>query len=111
MVICKDCGAEFDEKEIVCPYCGSELMKEAAQEHEYGIRQIRQKTQELQKKPEQYARKTTSVLTKVLLAAVGVFLLVLICLAVFHAVTPDRSADKIRNNQELVWRWICNHLS
>lgn len=94
-MICPNCSAEFDEKQlIVCPYCGYEHMPGARQEHEHEIRTIKKKTLEAKKQPEKLIRKSNNFLKKLVIAFLVVFLLVVIIKVVCSRIDSDRELHK-----------------
>lgn len=48
-IICKSCGASFDEALVRCPYCGSGHLPAEENEHMQNLEDIRQDLQEYEK--------------------------------------------------------------
>lgn len=94
-MICPNCSAEFDEKQlIVCPYCGYEHMPGAKQEHEHEIGSIKKKTLEAKKQPEKLIQKSNHFLKKLVIAFLVIFLLAVIIKVVFSRIESDGELHK-----------------
>ena len=50
-MICENCGAEYDEHLLLCPYCGTENDRAAQLEHQKELHDLNEKTEKLLQAP------------------------------------------------------------
>lgn len=79
-MICKNCGSEYIDGLLQCPYCGTEDTKEAAEQQKEYIEEYKDKIDGLKDIPEQVARKGKSKATNAIIAVV--VLTVFVCIVV-----------------------------
>ena len=82
MITCPNCGAQINEDEATCIYCGYINIKGAEKKHQEHIEEIREDIEELKKEPEKALKKGMSKSVKVILRT----LLILLILVGLYAV-------------------------
>ena len=50
MIICKNCGAEYDDEQDRCPYCGGDNFGKSVQLHEDMINELKREKRQWEKK-------------------------------------------------------------
>ena len=70
MIICKNCGAEYDDEQDRCPYCGGDNFGKSVQLHEDMINELKREKRQWEKMPEKVAGKGMSWTAKLGVAAV-----------------------------------------
>ena len=81
MIICKNCGAEYDDEQNRCPYCGGDNFGKSVQVHEDTIHDLEREKRQWEKMPEKVAGKGMSWTAR--LGIVAVIAVVIICIIVF----------------------------
>ena len=81
MIICKNCGAEYDDEQDRCPYCGGDNFGKSVQVHEDTIHDLEREKRQWEKMPEKVAGKGMSWTAKLGIAAV--IMVAVICIIVF----------------------------
>ena len=79
---CKNCGAWFDEKTGICPYCGGEDKAAAGEKHKKRIRQIISKRKEIQNIPNVIPRRVSKGLWKVLAVVAVIFVIAVVIIGI-----------------------------
>lgn len=96
-MICSDCGAEYSDTVLCCPYCGKENEKEAERIKQEKLRQLEQEAAQIHTLPQKRLTASTKRLIKAgLLVAAGILILVLIS----FAVSQIKSAMEYRMDAE-----------
>jgi len=93
-MICKSCGADIDNKALVCPYCGTENEKVAKDQQEDYIESFEKKKKDLVNIPKQRVKKTTKYIW---IGVAGLFVLFLVGMLISWIVAgtvSDRSLQK-----------------
>lgn len=74
---CNACGAEIDNQAVVCPYCGSEQMENARQEHTREVNALKAETEKVRRSIRSHdVSKVNQKITKIfVLLVVGILLL------------------------------------
>jgi len=75
-IICKSCGASFDEALVRCPYCGTAYLPAEEQEHMEKLEEIRQDLRE-------YEKESVKKPGKKLVTAIFIALLVIVAIVLF----------------------------
>lgn len=88
MILCKNCGAEYDDELDRCPYCGGDNFGKSVQVHEDTIHKLEGEKQKWEAMPDKVAKKGMSLTAKIVLA--GIILVVLVCILVLIATTVSR---------------------
>ncbi len=73
-MICNQCGAEFDNRLLQCPYCHSENRKEANRQKRQILEGYDREAENIRKEAEKYTQKTAGRWTKKLLIGIGIAL-------------------------------------
>ena len=81
MIICKNCGAEYDDEQDRCPYCGGDNFGKSVQVHEDMMNELKREKRQWEKMPEKVAGKGMSWTAKLGIAAV--IMVAVICIIVF----------------------------
>lgn len=76
-MICINCGAEYEDSLVVCPYCGTENANAALYEHRGELDRIHERTEEVKKMKEKIAAQATRITGFVALGVVIFFLFIL----------------------------------
>lgn len=95
-MICGNCGADFDDKVTVCPFCGAENLSAAKREQEEELLAIRKKTENLKALPDKVVKKSTHVLICTVTILAAVFLVV--C-GIVLIVSRSRAANALELQQ------------
>lgn len=77
-MICKNCGVEFEDNLIQCPFCGAENVAESYRRQETYVDNLRKKSDFLAVLPEWIVNLLGRVMKHTAILAVGFFLLVLL---------------------------------
>ena len=96
-MICENCGAEYDEHLLLCPYCGTENDRAAQLEHQKEMHDLNEKTEKLRQAPERAARKGSQIVTKMAVAAV---IGVLVVSAVIWVVTRIQAGNALGQQEK-----------
>lgn len=96
-MICKNCGAQIDEIDLLCPYCGTENEKLAKKLHEKDLQLYKFKMEDLAYEPKRKLKKTTRYLLTGATALVGIFLVFLIISWMSSSYAAKHSLDKQEN--------------
>ena len=81
MIICKNCGAEYDDELDRCPYCGGDNFGKSVQVHEDMMNELEREKKRWKEMPEKVAGKGMSWTAKIGIAAV--IMVAVICIIVF----------------------------
>ncbi len=105
-MICKNCGAEFDTKDLLCPYCNTENFDEAKRQQEDYIKAYKEKSKALGKEAKQMSEKIVKKATKslfyMLLGLLGGLALILLVIFAFSKITKgDMLAQQEKEIQKL----------
>lgn len=73
-MICNQCGAEFDNRLLQCPYCHSENRKEAKRQKRQILEGYDREAENIRKEVENYPQKVAKKWTKKLLLGIGIAL-------------------------------------
>ena len=60
MIICKNCGAEYDDEQDRCPYCGGDNFGKSVQVHEDMMNELEREKKRWKEMPEKVAGKGMS---------------------------------------------------
>lgn len=93
-MICKSCGADIDDKELLCPYCGTENENVAKEEQEDYIESFERKKKDLVNIPKQRVNKTTKYVLLGVTGLFGLFLVGMLVSWIVAGIMPDHSLDK-----------------
>lgn len=93
---CKNCGAQFDEKTGICPYCGGEDKAAAGEKHKKRIKQIISKRKEIQNIPNAIPRRVSKGLWKVLAVVAIIFVIAVVIIGISSA---GREKDQYEKEQ------------
>ncbi len=105
VIICPNCGAEFDAAEPVCPYCGAENVKASIREQLDYLEEIDKKEKALADLPEQKSRKVNRKIGKTALMA-GIAILIILCtVALMGANSLRHSREKYDQSIEQLEQW------
>ena len=55
MIICKNCGAEYDDEQDRCPYCGGDNFGKSVQVHEDMMNELEREKKRWKEMPEKVA--------------------------------------------------------
>ena len=83
-MICNQCGAEFDNRLLQCPYCHSENRKEANRQKRQILEGYDREADNIRKEAEKYTQKTAGRWTKKLLIGIGIALAIGVLLTVVY---------------------------
>lgn len=75
-MICRDCGAEFDDSLIKCPFCEAENVQESYRRQNAYVYDLKKKSEFLAVLPEGIVKVLEKIMKHIAVLAVGVFLLV-----------------------------------
>ena len=117
-MVCKECGAQFDENELLCPYCGAENFQVAKEQQDEYVKNYKRKKKEIKRMPEKLVKKTTK---SMFYLAGGLFIGVILLLIVVTAFSKIVSSDMLaRQEKELAnlesyyvqgdYETMCNYL-
>ena len=67
MIICDNCGAEYDDNLERCPYCGGDNFGKSAQMHEDAIHEFEREKKQWEEMPDKVAKKGMSIVAKAVL--------------------------------------------
>lgn len=96
-MICKNCGAEIDEKLLLCPYCNSENEKVAQKEQNEYIEDYKNKIKELESVPDRMIKKSS----KAMLLVAGISLIVfLMCIIIGYGASKCVGDDSIEKRDK-----------
>lgn len=91
MIICKNCGAEYDDEQDRCPYCGGDNFGRSVQLHEDMMNELKREKRQWEKMPEKVAGKGMSWTAR--LGIGTVIAVVIICIIVFIASSISRKVS------------------
>lgn len=77
-MICKDCGAEYDDTLIGCPFCGAENVEESYRRQAAYVNDLKKKNAFMSMLPEWIVRCLGKLMKHTAILAVGIFLVVLL---------------------------------
>ena len=104
-MICKNCGGEFDERQLLCPYCGAENEEEAKKRQADTINEINEKTKEMLQKPEKVVKKAANYIYIIAGGVVLLFVIMVIVVWGFSKVSAasalDRQNKKVEELEQL----------
>lgn len=93
-MICKNCSAEISEKELLCPYCGTENFDVAKSEQEEYLAHFKKKRDEVKNIPEKMMKNGPKKILKVVGTLIGVAVVVLVVVAGFSRIMAGDSLAK-----------------
>lgn len=96
-MVCKECGAKFDENELLCPYCGAENFQVAKEQQDQYVKDYKRKKKELKRMPEKIVKKTTKTMFYL---AGGLFVGVILLLIVVTAFSKIVSSDMLARQEK-----------
>lgn len=100
-MVCKNCGAAFDDNAPKCPYCGQMNYQGAEKKYKKDLGKIHRDLGQLAEKPkEEYAKKSVSVLKRVLIV-VALCLIAVLCYFIYSQAKEAGLKEKQR--QQLMW--------
>ena len=70
MITCDNCGAQYDDEENQCPYCGCDNFGKIVQEHEDIINGLKREKEKMQNMPQKAAKTGKSLTRKILIGLV-----------------------------------------
>lgn len=118
MILCKNCGAEYEEELDRCPYCGGDNFGKSVQVHEDTIQELEREKQRWETMPDKVAKKGMSLTAKLVIA--GIILVGLICMVVFAVTAVSRKVSYQREQENLKkmdamyeeadYEGICNYM-
>ena len=91
MIICKNCGAEYDDEQDRCPYCGGDNFGKSVQVHEDMMNELKREKRQWEKMPEKVAGKGMSWTAR--LGIGTVIAVVIICIIVFIVSSISRKVS------------------
>lgn len=117
-MVCKECGAQIDSNELLCPYCGAENFQVAKEQQDEYVKNYKRKKKEIKRMPEKLVKKTTK---SMFYLAGGLFVGVILLLIVVTAFSKIVSSDMLaRQEKELAnlesyyvqgdYETMCNYL-
>ncbi len=77
-MICKNCGAEYEDSLVSCPFCGAENVEESYRRQASYVNSLKKKSAFMEKLPEWIVRCLGKVMKHTAILAVGIFLVVLL---------------------------------
>ena len=95
-MICKNCGSEFTDGLLQCPYCGTEDAKEAVEQQKEYIEEYKEKIDDLKELPERVAKKGKSKATNVIIC----LMLLSVCMCMVVAIISSLLGGNKLQNQE-----------
>lgn len=94
-MICKSCGAEYEDKLLVCPYCGSENENRAREEQLDYIEEVKEKIEEVRSQaPVKAAKRASDMVVKIVGAMIGVFLVVALAVWAYSTFSANGALKK-----------------
>ena len=84
MIICKNCGAEYDDEQDRCPYCGGDNFGKSVQVHEDMMNELEREKKRWKEMPEKVAGKGMSWTAR--LGIGTVIAVVIICNHLYHCI-------------------------
>lgn len=96
-MICKNCSAQVDKTQRICPYCGSENFDIAKKEQDDYIKEFGRKKRKLRHIPEKFVNKTSKIL---LYLAAGIFVCILLAIAVVAVFSKATKGDILENQEK-----------
>ena len=90
MITCRNCGAQYDDKEKVCPYCGAENVDVSIQEQNDYLQNVKKKKELLNTiVPQEKARRAEKKVHKVALV-LAAFFVIFVLLAAGYSIVRMR---------------------
>lgn len=77
-MICKNCGGEYGNDLLTCPYCNAENLAEARKQQKEYVERYNRKTKEVRQQPVKEARMAVNLVVKIAVAGGAMFLFLLI---------------------------------
>ena len=99
-MICPNCGAEFSDDTLACPYCGCENETAAKAHQKAEISGIYAKIAALLQRPEQTVRRASRLLLRIGLILIGIFLIALLAAFLYARISPEMAYQKQREQLE-----------
>ena len=109
-IVCKFCGASFDEMVPKCPYCDSTSLKGAEAEYMDKLEDVRSDMEELAQIPAQETKKAFKKQTKSILLIVGIMLAVFLGLVGLELLL-SKSFDKSTQEKQADYLWQQENLN
>lgn len=95
-MICKNCGAEFEEASGICPYCGREDANASKERYNKKLKGLLKQRESIQNLPNTITRNVSKKLWQLLLALAVVFVIAIIIVSV---VVKQENKKKIADEQ------------
>lgn len=86
-MICKNCGATISEKELLCPYCGTENFDVAKKQQDEYVNQYEKKREKIKQIPKKIVKNTTKTVVRLIPILLGGFILILLITVAFTKLT------------------------
>ena len=96
-MVCKECGAQIDSNELLCPYCGAENFQVAKEQQDEYVKNYKRKKKEIKRMPEKLVKKTTK---SMFYLAGGLFAGVILLLIVVTAFSRVVSSDMLARQEK-----------
>jgi hypothetical protein len=109
MIICKNCGAEYDDEQDRCPYCGGDNFGKSVQVHEDMMNELKREKRQWEKMPEKVAGKGISWTAKLGIAAV--IMVAVICIIVFIVSSISHKVSDLYYRNSVHRLYLCRTLS
>ena len=93
-MICPNCGAEIDEKTVVCPYCDFEIELNAKKEQKEYIADLKEKKKDLQNVPLRKAKKAEKKTNHIFKVFIILFIIITLISTVFVVVKSKNGLKK-----------------
>lgn len=88
-MICKNCGAEYEDNRLSCPYCRTENRKAVNNRKKEILNQYDKEADAMQAQAETYAERTANKLTKKIIVILGVLAVCGVVVAVFFVLAAN----------------------
>lgn len=105
---CPNCGAQLEENQRLCPYCGYENTEVAMREQESFIQSIYRKTAELFNIPERIVRKTVKKIIKVVIVLFIFFIVMMIGKTVWIKIENENALKHQNENLDKLEEYYQN---
>ncbi|MGN0401767.1 MAG: hypothetical protein ACI4HQ_05850 [Acetatifactor sp.] len=99
-MICQNCGAEYNNKEMKCPYCHSENPVAAARHKKNILLGFEKEAEQIRQEAENYPKAEAKRRTGILLRILGVLAVVGLTASVLVILIGRRAADSSYNNSQ-----------
>lgn len=106
MIVCKNCGARYDEKELNCPYCQYENVAAAQKQYHEELDLAIREREQLKNLPKEMARKRTK---KIVVVAILLFLGIVFIIGgirYYEQYGPQSDFAIEKNNKEVMEQYL-----